>query len=224
MKNLYKKINNKKENLRSRFSLLRIPNYFQFTKSGFSLIELLIVVSIMTIITSVTLVSHSRFSGAVTLENLAYEIALTIRQAQFFGMNVREVSSGSGNFDAGYGVYFDRNNPTSFIFFVDLNNNKLYDGAGELVEIYNMTRGNQLRYLCVDGGCNDPSTSTVTDLYVVFRRPDPDAIIKTSNVLDCGALPAETCGLTKIFISSPNSDISDKIIFVSSTGQITITN
>lgn len=200
-------------------------NYKLNTNSGFSLIELVVVIAIMTIISGVTLFNQGKFSGNVSLENLAYEIALTIRQAQFFGMNVREVTSGgSSTFDSGYGVFFDKSNPNSFIFFADLNNNRFYDGAGEVLEVYNMTRGNYIKYLCIDGGCADPSTSTINDLAITFKRPDPDALIKTSNTANCGAALNSGCGIAEIIVGSPRNNVTNKTITIMYVGQISVSN
>lgn len=188
-------------------------------EKGFSLIELIVVVAIITLLTSATLFSHSRFSGGVTLESLAYEIALTVRQAQFFGINVRNVG---GVFDAGYGVYFDKNNPTSFILFADTNDDRFYSGPSEIIEVYTITRGNQIKYLCVDSECVNPEVSIVEGLQITFVRPEPDAVIKTTNTTLCGAGTSLECGLAEIHIGSPKENTPDKIISVGVTGFISV--
>ena len=67
---------------------LKTKNLKLLTKRAFSLIELLVVLAIITLITSIVLINHSVFNGGVVLESLAYEIALITRQAQFFSINV----------------------------------------------------------------------------------------------------------------------------------------
>lgn len=203
-------------------------NYLKTIKNiksdkGFSLVELILVITIMTIITTVVLVRQATFSGSVSLESLAYEVALTVRQAQFFGVNVREVNIGGfKTFESGYGVFFDKLNPTSFVLFADLNSNYTYDGTSELVEIYNMTRGNYIKYLCVDSQCSDPSSSTFDKLYLTFRRPNPESVIRTDNVANCGTIVRTGCGLAKIYITSPAENVRDKIVIIRSTGQVSI--
>lgn len=71
-------------------------------KKGFSLVELLVVVSIFLIITAVTLFKQSKFSSDILITNTAYEVALTIREAQVYGVGSKQ--SGLGT--QGYGVYF----------------------------------------------------------------------------------------------------------------------
>lgn len=194
---------------------------------GFSLVELIVVITITTIITGVALINHTVFSGGVALENLAYEIALTVRQAQFFGMNVKGFGVGeSVVFESAYGVYFTTSNPTSFVLFADADGDREYDGVDELVEQYNIIRGNRIKYLCVDTGgldyCDIPSESPVTDLSIFFLRPDPDAIIKTSEIGDCGNDPGIGCSYARVYIGSPKDSVPDKVINVSITGQISI--
>src|SRR3989344_4615422 len=49
---------------------------------GFTLVELMVVTGILVVITSLILANNTRFGGAVLLENLAYDIALSMRKAQ----------------------------------------------------------------------------------------------------------------------------------------------
>ncbi|MBI2004934.1 prepilin-type N-terminal cleavage/methylation domain-containing protein [Patescibacteria group bacterium] len=55
---------------------------------GFTLVELLVVVSIMLIITSTLLLQQRKFNSATLMRTLAYNIALSIRQAQVYGTSV----------------------------------------------------------------------------------------------------------------------------------------
>ncbi|MBU4480160.1 type II secretion system GspH family protein [Patescibacteria group bacterium] len=213
--------NEKNKNLRSKFLSLPTTHYPLPTNKGFSLVELIVVVGIVLMITSSVLYNHSHFSGAFTLESLAYEVALTVREAQFFGLNVREANIGVGTFDTGYGVYFDMASPTSFIFFADLNRNRFYDGVSELLDIYNITQGNSITNLCLDSAC----ALSATELTISFSRPNPDAYIKTDNPAECGGVATNSgCGEGIIIVSSPKSSVIDKKITVTSTGQISVGN
>src|SRR3989344_3869307 len=81
------------------FSMKRTPR-------GFTLIELLVVLSIMLVITGVFLVRNQQFNSAILLRSLSYQVALSIRQAQVFGVGVKEDGAGTGNFSARDGVQF----------------------------------------------------------------------------------------------------------------------
>ncbi|MFC1733488.1 hypothetical protein ACFL6I_24580, partial [candidate division KSB1 bacterium] len=78
--------------------------------SGFSMIELVVSTGIMIMITMVVLVNHAAFGGNILVGSLAYDVGLSIRQAQVFGLSVREFGIGTGTFDVGYGVHFDIDN------------------------------------------------------------------------------------------------------------------
>jgi prepilin-type N-terminal cleavage/methylation domain-containing protein len=156
---------------------------------GFTLVELLVTITIFTILTGVVLFSQSKFNSSILLTNLAYDTALTIRQAQNYGINIKE-------YDAGlflpYGVHFDISSDKSFILFADhiyySNSEKIspYDGsisscdtAHGCVNRYNVKGGNSISNLCVYTTV-DPSEMgcrPVQKLDIIFQRPNPDAKI-----------------------------------------------
>ena len=172
--------------------------------SGFSLIELLVTISIIIIISGLVFFNHSRFNSGVLIENLAYEMSLTIRQAQSFGWRVKETG---GGFDEGYGVFFDLNSD-EFLIFADTNLNYIYDiGIDTVVDKFKMMNGNIIDQLCVELDC------AVEILNISFIRPNPDAFIRA----DSGSDDKETA---EIHIISPQG--ATKKIFINKVGQISI--
>ena len=94
-------------------------------KKGFTIVEMLVVMGIFSILTAVTVWNYGKFNNSIILTNMAYEIALEIREAQVFSLGVRGANSGGGiynDFDTRYGVLFEEGEK-NFIFFTDLNNN-----------------------------------------------------------------------------------------------------
>jgi len=153
-------------------------------KRGFTLIELLVTISIFVILTGVVIFNESKFNSTILLTNLGYDVALTIRQAQTYGINIKEF--GDNKF-LPYGVHFDKSDDAkkSFILFADVQNNDIdtiahpYDIDADLsvceviygcVSRYNIQRGNYISDLQVDG-------EPVNSLDIIFQRPNPDAII-----------------------------------------------
>jgi prepilin-type N-terminal cleavage/methylation domain-containing protein len=137
------------------------------TNKGFTLVELMVSVAIFVIISSVILARHSQFSGTILIKNLAYDIALSIRKAQVFGLSIREYK---GKFDSGYGVHF--NSDSSYIFFSDTNGNNVYNsGVDDIIDTLTLGGGNKISKFCADTQCS------ITSLDIVFNRPNPDAII-----------------------------------------------
>ncbi len=82
------------------------------TKKGFTLLELLFVIGIFSILTSIVIYNYGNFNNNIIVSNLAYEVALEIRQAQVYGLGVRGVSdsylpSDVDSFNTRYGVFFE---------------------------------------------------------------------------------------------------------------------
>lgn len=185
---------------------------------GFTIVELVVVVGIFTIISLLVLINFSGFSGNILVNNLAYDIALSIRKAQTFGLNVREAQVGTG-FTSGFGIHFENNfGGLTYVFFVDNNNNKVYDSSGsELLESFTIKGGNSISKFCgiASGGpenCSDDPTG-INDINIVFTRPNPEASIQSKS-------PPGTWGSTDIYLLSRNG--KTRIITVRNTGQISI--
>ncbi len=185
------------------------------TSRGFTLIEMLVVTGIMVMLTSVILVNNSRFGGKILLESLAYEIGLTVRQAQVYGISVRR--SGSGSYGTGYGLHFVLSSPTTYLLFADAaDGDGLYD-TGELVQSTNIERGYRLLALCAT-----PSSAiedcTVTTIDLLFRRPEPDAWISRDGV-SC-VLMGACMESARIRLVSPRGDYASVVIGVN--GQVSV--
>ncbi len=181
---------------------------------GFTLVELLVTVSILVVITAIILVSQNRFGGQITLTNLAYSLALSIRQAQTYGLAVREVNSGSGNFSAAFGVHFDPATPSQYIIFADLDGNGRYTDSSENYSFIRITSGGKISSVCgVLANATNKCNPDISTLDIVFKRPNPDALIK-SNVL------TDTYGGAKIVLTSPQGDT--RYVYVAATGQISV--
>src|ERR1035437_8584732 len=108
--------------------------------SGFTLVELLVVIFIFMIITGITIFSYGKFNSSLSIQNLADDIALSVRRAQGFAIGVRGTGS---SFTDGYGIHFTAN-PNSplnagsnkaFILFTDMgitpNKKYNYDSSGK---------------------------------------------------------------------------------------------
>ncbi len=83
--------------------------------AGFTLIEMLIVLAIIMVLVVIALTSQSSFNRSFLLSNTAYDIALTMRGAQNYGVGGRTIGSGT----VGYGLDFQKSSPTSFLLFAD---------------------------------------------------------------------------------------------------------
>ncbi len=200
------------------------------TQRGFTLIEMLVSVAIFTVMTTYLIVKYGTFNQGILLTNTAYDMALTMRQAQNYGINTQQAQT--GDFSQGFGVSFSTLNPVgvtpqnpvgttvipnnkSFVFFPDIHMNDLRysnaSGEGAVRTLYILRRGVRVQSLCA--GASDVSCSTVNELHVGFKRPNPAAIISTQSDTNLA--------YAKITISSEDGSLSRDIV-VRRFGQISV--
>lgn len=198
-------------------NILTTKNCKLRTNKGFSMIELVVSTGILIIITTVVLVNHSAFGGNVLLGALAYDVGLSVRQAQVFGLSVREFNVGSGTFDIGYGVHFDVNDSTSYRIFADIDKSKTFNQGDGTEEVFFIGQGFSIVRTCVTSPsnveiCSDVGNVSVLD--ITFIRPDPDAFIRING--DAVTLYQSA----RMVIQSPRGN--EREVTVESTGQISI--
>lgn len=187
-------------------------------QKGFTLVELLVSLGIFTVITTIAVVNNSQFNSSILLTNLAYEVGLSVRQAQFYGIAVKRDST--SGFDAGYGIHFDLTDPRSYYLFEDRGTkDHICDvtecAASNLVEGFKLVKGNYISKICVDGSLGLACTSAggFQKVDISFVRPNPDAYI-TKDSLSGNYAKAEIC------IASPAG--TKRRVIVESTGQISV--
>jgi prepilin-type N-terminal cleavage/methylation domain-containing protein len=200
-------------------------------KLGFTLVELLVTIVIFVIVTGVVLINKNQFDSVILLKNFAYDVALSIKQAQTYGVNVREGVSGA--FGNAYGVYFNLNNPDgsgriNFILFNDIEGDiegSLPDGKynGDLISCptsnveciqrYTMRRGMFIKEICAGTELDCEDTN---ELSVLFRRPSLEAEIYSFK-----ETPPIRKSYAKITLSSADGESTSDIV-ITEVGQIYI--
>lgn len=181
------------------------------------MIELVVTTGIMVTITTIVLVNHSAFGGNILVGALAYDVGLSIRQAQVFGLSVREFGTGTGTFDVGYGVHFDIDNASSYQIFADIDKNKIFDVGDGTEEVFSIGRGFSIARICgttLSSTERCSNTDNISTLDITFIRPDPDAYIR----IDGEA--ATVYQSARIVVQSPQG--KEREVTVESTGQISI--
>ena len=225
------KIRNKKLGfLYSVFGFFRDSKFgIRNSKHGFALVELLIAVVLFGIITSFVLIAYAKVSEQLFMTTLAYETALSFRQAQSFGVSAKQFGTGAGSFDYAYGVHFAAAADTRFVLFADTDKDVMYETGGdtdtgcvagsECVSVYRIERGNRIEKFCgvrsLDGEeeCTLLTAVPVWFLDVLFLRPNPDAIIRTDQV-------DSSYKAARIYLVSPSG--VRRSVEVWNTGQISI--
>lgn len=169
---------------------------------GFTLIEMLVVLAIIVVITSIALVGQTSFNRSLILTDTAYRVALSVRESQSLGLSSRRYTTTQ---NAGYGVYFTTGN--TYVQFADIYppepgnalsgacvghtvtsgpearpGNCMYDlNQDGIMKTYKFERGLYVKQFCGTTTlgaryCSDAATP-LTALHVVFLRPNTESSI-----------------------------------------------
>ena len=185
---------------------------------GFTLIELMVTVGIFVFMTALLLAKYNGYYSGTIFKNQAYDVAITLRQAQSFGISVKADPGNvnSPSFSAAYGVSFPGTNVTGFEL-------RAYSGTptsgfteGALEKDYKLKYGAYFdKFILTQDGSTNPSYAD--SVYVVFQRPNPEAII-------CPKINGSvTCNFYKYLeLVMKSQDGKTKSIKINSSGQISI--
>lgn len=140
----------------------------EISVAGFSLMETMVVLSIIMLLSTMTLVSFSGVNDAVALRRERFKLALAIREAQNASLSVRQITGGVTA--PAYGVRMGVNDDTYFLF-ADIAGNNVYDwGVDPQI-------GNERKF---EGGIKIDSMagqliSSPSVANAVFASPEADA-------------------------------------------------
>ncbi len=201
---------------------------FRFYKvSGFTLLELMVVITISVLLISVVTTQNRTHTSRILYDDVAHKIALSIRQAQSYGLSAREHTvAGTGatsrTFCIGYGVVFTLSFGNKYNIFADTTQlgptglvcppavgpyNHVED---RVLERITLKRGAVTRLCATNPLAVPPEDCTLTDLSIVYQRPNPEPVING----DVRYVAA------KIVLTFPGS--ITKNIIIRNTGQISI--
>ena len=209
---------------------------------GFTLVEMLVVLSIIAIITTIALFGQSTFNRSVLLTDASYTVALSLREMQSLGLSSRKFS---GVQNAGYGGRFTGSG-NSFLLFADIGGaspgtncpvgqslaagnpekkpgNCVYNaGTDGIVRTYTFNRGFSISRICgtaMVGGAEYCSTdgTPLTAVDVVFIRSN------TTDTIMTGQRSGSPVTLSKAEIYIKDADsLSSRGICISQLGQVSV--
>lgn len=196
---------------------------------GMTYVELIVVLSIFALMTSIIIFDYGKFQDNVDIKILANDIALKIVEAQKSAIAGKwNANVTSLDWKPSYGVYFDylskaEGNDKTFIYFNDVNADKFYSDLDfcsiiigsdiECLEKIDITKGNYILKI------EDNNNNTISDpLAITFTRPDSSAFFYTKDTE--GTITPLNVSYIKITISSPLNILTS--IRVESSGRIQI--
>jgi type II secretory pathway pseudopilin PulG len=209
---------------------------------AFSVIELIVVMSIFTIISSVSMFNYTAYQSRITRVNTAQDIALSIRQSQVYGLSASGQDLGAAEFDTDAdaadiffgdtvvdiisdrsirGINIDPGSKT-LILFEDLNRNNVFNNASDRVIDKRTVISEQIFFqaclfsmgVSIDdlGACPIEADG---DINITFQRPYPDSTIEYSST---------QYGSLLLNIKKLESDEPDIAVQIDPAGQIFVHN
>jgi type II secretory pathway pseudopilin PulG len=200
---------------------MKLPNKTR----GFTVVELIISTGIIVLITGAIFISYPRFKARTSLAALAREVGLIVREAQVYGLSVKEFPDIMDRFPP-YGVHVSMESPKEFVLFGDLESGtreNIYDsdegcgadvGKTECIRRISFSGPEFVQKICVITGTLVEDCS-ITELNVTFHRPDPEAYIVVKD-------PAVRYNGANIYLQSRKDSRETKQVRIWITGQISI--
>ena len=183
------------------------------SKGGFTIVELLIVLTIMVTITSLMLANYPSFNERLAVRAASEDIASNVRLAEAYGLGVKESSA---DLFPGYGVYFKSTVTNSYVIFADNNNDSIYQ-VSEKIKDLTIQTSVQIYDLCANVKQTPPGTCGLASLTTFFKRPTPIVSLKGEQTIGGVVVPA-----SDIEIKIRGSRGTTKTIVVWLSGQISI--
>ena len=202
--------------------------------------ELLVSIAVMIIISTVIASNQKQFGAGAALKNIVNNLSLSLRQAQIYGVSVKQLAPSSSQaytttgFNAGYGVHFSiapsypTGDSSSYLFFLDTKPsalvapNGLYLGdmncnpiggnpPSECLDKVVLGQGHTITDLCsLESGTE---VCTHEQLDITFVRPAVEAKIIFNNN---GVLMSTAC----IEVSSTDGKKNSVVVYT--TGQVSV--
>lgn len=185
--------------------------------AGFTLIEMLVVIVIVGVISSILIVNWRRNENQYQVQRIAQEIAQDIRKAQEMALNGTQYNGQLPN--KNYGLYFSTSTPLSYKIFGDMNNNREYDGTGGndfLVADNSLQSGFEISSITVFKSGKGTQAATVVSLTFTL----PDGFVYVKGDVSPPWQDSTTITVRKIGATCPSNNCKNIIINIG--GQVSI--
>lgn len=162
---------------------------------GFTLIELIVVFSIIAVLSAIIFSGNALEQRKLALQRASFELIQNVREIQEMAMAAQEFDCNS-QITHSFGLYF--NLGTSYQLFADCNSNRTKDSFDLVIREVNLENSIEI------------SDLSPSPLNVVFRPPDPVTYIN-------GMSQGTEAEITFSLISDPGSEKKVKINTVGRT-------
>lgn len=190
------------------------------TQKGFTLVEMITVLGIFAVMTSIVVFNYNKFRSDTILTNMAYEVALSIREAQIYGVSVRGGGT-SASFGEAYGIYLPFNK-SQYVLFIDDNDDEQYEGSGDGCETlasdtcvtpYSLQRNVKISNIKNIINCSSSTPTEGEGVSIVFKRPNPEPVIKGKGL---------NSEMSQVEITLQSAEGTERYVEVYGNGQIAV--
>lgn len=206
-------------------------NKYASPLTGFTLLELLITMAIITVITGLVIARYATFDSTVVLRSVAYDVATSLREAQIYSVSVYNVLGGGGAvFRYPYGLTFTKD-ATSYTFFrfnSDVGTQfPIYqaspdDGVSEsVVRVLGLNGSTKISDICIVRS-NGSEDCSISRLDISFRRPEFTALIYAHGYGASSGVSSVDIAAARVKLQSTKSSASTWIAEIKLLGQITV--
>lgn len=137
--------------------------------TGFTLVELIVVMAIIVFITGLTIVNLKPGEGELLLERSIHQVARDSRSVMGITLRAKPHSCGAVPNFSGYGIHFTPGD-TTYLLFSDCNGSKKYEPSDDEEEVFKLKEGVRIQ---------DATPLQGGGLHVLFVPPNPDVYINT---------------------------------------------
>ncbi len=156
-------------------------NVAKTPRAGFTLVELMVTITIVVLVTGLIMIQYSSFNNSVLLTDQAYLTAFDIREAQSLSVSARGLGSG---FRQEYGLYFslDTAFKNKYLLFQDTGTIEPahYETGEEVGVPYKVDPRFIISNIC--GTTGGVETCGLNSLAISFKRPNFDAVFYSPGV------------------------------------------
>ena len=184
-------------------------------KSGYSALELVVVMGIMVTISAIVLVGFGTLNDTIAVNRSARDLAVSLRRAQNMSLAVRGIPAIGGEVPPAVGIQLTKGG-SSYLVFADRaasQDRKYMSSSGEGIETIRFERNVFVdRFLDASGGSFTPAGNV---LHVLYSSPEADP-----RMTDGDGNGNASWAKVEIVVRSPGG--REKKVIVRESGQISI--
>jgi len=173
---------------------------------GFTIVELLVVIFIISLISSIYLVNYRKGQKDMALLRAANKLAQDIRNTQNLAISAKECQPCGGKVPFGYGLYLEQSTNSYFIYAdtypgSPATGNGKYDSGNDVkIETFNLETGIYIKQI------------SLSPLSVNFSPPDPKITIGgESNLTDA-----------TIILALTSDSLKTKTVYINKAGLVDV--